>query len=492
MTEGPELFIIFLTQKGQALCDIFQHRAPVPSVSFFGKKRRFPLRYFAENIKSLWPGRELCGIIARMRFEKIRNYMFYIGRRLFVGAKFYGRKFAKWVLISITAGLCCGLVGAAFYLAVHFATGVREERHWLIFLLPAAGLVIVLLYRGLHLSGRGTNAMIDSIHTGEQIPLRLVPVIFVSTLLTHLCGGSAGREGAALQLGGSIGCKVSMLYHLDEKDRRIATLCGMSAVFAALFGTPLTAVIFALEVISVGVLYYAALVPCLIASLTAYGISISVGMIPSAYTVTAEPLSILMMIRVIVLAMICAAVSILFCESMHITAHLAGRLVKNQYLRAAVGGAVILLLTVLLRTDMYNGAGDAVIRTAIETGSAPAIGFLLKIVFTAITLGCGFRGGEIVPSFFIGACVGCTMGPLLGIPAGFAASIGLIAMFCGAFNSPLAAIVLSVELFGAPGLLYYAAASAIAYMLSGYFGIYESQKILYSKVRAEFIDRNAK
>ena len=412
--------------------------------------------------------------------------------RIVVGGKFYGRKFAKWILISAAVGAACGFVGFCFYAAVRFGTRMRTTHSRLVFLLPLAGALIVMFYRGARVYGKGTNDILDSIHNGDQIPLRLVPVIFIATFLTHLCGGSAGREGAALQIGGGLGCETAKLIRLDEKDRRVATLCGMSAVFAALFGTPLTATIFALEVISVGVLYYAALVPCLISSLCAYGISTALGMTPVAFTVEAAGLSVAMIIRIAVLAMICAAVSIVFCEAMHLTAKWSEKLIPNPYVKAPVGGAIILVLTLLLRTNAYNGAGDIVIANAIELGTAPAAGFILKIVFTAVTLGCSFKGGEIVPSFFVGACLGCTAGPLLGIPAGFAASVGLVAMFCGAFNCPLASIILSVELFGADGILYYALAAAISYMLSGYFGIYQSQKIMYSKVRAEFIDRKAK
>lgn len=404
----------------------------------------------------------------------------------------YFRTFYRWVLVSVATGVVCGLVGSAFHLTVDWVTSVRMANPWLIFLLPVGGLVIAAIYRVSKMEGEGTNGIIDSIHDGAKVHIRLVPVIFVSTAITHLVGGSAGREGAALQIGGGIGYRVGRLLKLDDKDMRLVTLCGMSAVFAALFGTPLTATIFALEVISVGILYYSGFIPCLVASVTAYGISRLVGIAPMRYAVALEPLEVMMLIKVCILAVICALVSIVFCVAMHQTERFASAKIKNIYLRAALGGVIVIALTLIVGTDCYNGIGTDTIARALGEGEAPGWGFFWKIVFTAITIGFGFKGGEIVPTMFIGAALGCTAGPLLGIPPQFAASIGLVAVFCGAVNCPIASIILSVELFGSGELLYFALACGIAYMLSGYFGLYSSQKIMYSKTRAEFINRYAK
>lgn len=404
----------------------------------------------------------------------------------------YFRTFYRWVLVSVATGVVCGLVGSAFHLTVDWVTSVRMANPWLIFLLPVGGLVIAAIYRVSKMEGEGTNGIIDSIHDGAKVHIRLVPVIFVSTAITHLVGGSAGREGAALQIGGGIGYRVGRLLKLDDKDMRLVTLCGMSAVFAALFGTPLTATIFALEVISVGILYYSGFIPCLVASVTAYGISRLVGIAPMRYAVALEPLEVMMLIKVCILAVICALVSIVFCVAMHQTERFASAKIKNIYLRAALGGVIVIALTLIVGTDCYNGIGTDTIARALGEGEAPGWGFFWKIVFTAVTIGFGFKGGEIVPTMFIGAALGCTAGPLLGIPPQFAAAIGLVAVFCGAVNCPIASIILSVELFGSGELLYFALACGIAYMLSGYFGLYSSQKIMYSKTRAEFINRYAK
>ncbi len=409
-----------------------------------------------------------------------------------ISAGRYFRTFYRWVLLSVVTGLVCGIVGSAFHLTVDKATEIRLDNPWLIFLLPAGGVLIAFIYRVSHMEGEGTNGIIDSIHDGGRVHIRLVPVIFISTAITHLVGGSAGREGAALQIGGGIGYRVGRMLKLDDKDMRLVTLCGMSAVFAALFGTPLTATIFALEVISVGVLYYSGLIPCLVASVTAYGVSRLFGIAPMRYTVLLEPLEVGLLVRVCILAVACAVVSMVFCIVMHKTEQFASTKIKNGYLRTAVGGVIVIALTLIAGSDSYNGTGTDVIASALGEGKAPTWGFLWKIVFTAVTIGFGFKGGEIVPTMFIGAVLGCTVGPLLGIPAQFAAAIALVAVFCGAVNCPIASIILSVELFGSGELLYFALACGISYMLSGYFGLYSSQKIMYSKTRAEFINRYAK
>ena len=400
--------------------------------------------------------------------------------------------FLKWLLIALVTGAVGGAVGSMFHVSVQWAAQLRAVYPWLLWLLPAGGILITAMYRLSRMENENTNAIIDSIHFGDDVPLLLVPCIYFATVITHLFGGSAGREGAALQIGGSLGCYIGRLIRLDAKDMRIATLCGMSAVFSALFGTPLTATVFALEVISVGVFYYSALVPCTVAAVTAYGVSTAAGIPPTHFAVAAAALQPEMLLRVAILAILCSVMSILFCITMHGTEHALARRIPNGYLRIVLGGAAVVGLTLLVGSTDYNGAGMEIISAAIEQGKAAPGAFLLKLVFTAITIGCGFKGGEVVPTFFIGATLGCVAGPLLGIPAGFAAALGLVCVFCGAVNCPIASIILSVELFGASALIYFALACGIAYMLSGYFGLYSSQKILYSKLRAEFIDVHAK
>ena len=402
--------------------------------------------------------------------------------------KLYIRALAKWLALAVVTGLACGTIGSAFHIGVHHATALREAHPWLLYCLPLAGLVIVGFYKLTKTEGQGTNDIIDEVHFGRGLSLLLLPAIFVGTVLTHLCGGSAGREGAALQMGGTIGYHTGHLFHLDDRDLRTATMAGMAAFFAALFGTPLTATVFAIVVISVGVMYHAALIPCLTASLVAYGMSLLMGVEPTRFTVAAPELELWMLLRVAALAALCALVSILFCNVIHFAEHQMKERLPNAWVRVAVGGIVIVVLTLVCGTTDYNGAGMEVITAAVEQGTAHPAAFLLKLLFTAVTLSAGFKGGEVVPSFFVGATFGCVVGPLLGIPAGFAAALGLVAVFCGAVNCPIASIFLSVELFGDGGLLYFALACGISYMLSGYNGLYSSQTILYSKLKAQYIN----
>lgn len=410
--------------------------------------------------------------------ERLKERVAHIGQ--------YAVTLLKWMVLGGVIGLVGGIIGSLFHIGVDTATQMRLAHPWVLYLMPVGGLAIVGLYRLTKTEGKGTNDIIASVHFGEQVPGLLVPVIFVSTVITHLCGGSAGREGAALQIGGGIGYQAGRLLRLGEKDLPLATLCGMSGVFAALFGTPLTATVFALEVISVGVLYYAGLVPCLTAALTGYLVSVLMGVPPTRFTVTVPGLEVRTMLLVMVLALLCAVVSILFCRGLHGVEHLLKRTLKNPYLRVAVGAVVLIGLTLLTNGD-YNGAGMEVIGRAI-VGQADPWAWVWKLLFTAITIGCGFKGGEVVPSFFVGAAFGCVAAGWLGLPAGFGAAMGLVSVFCGAVNCPLASIILSVELFGSGDLLYFAMACSISYLISGYCGLYSSQTILYSKLRAEFIN----
>ena len=317
--------------------------------------------------------------------DRLKERMAHIG--LYVAA------LLKWMAVGALVGGVGGFVGAAFHLGVSYATVVRQAHPWILYLLPVGGVVIAGLYKLCRLEGKGTNAVIESVHFGKSVPTLLVPLIFVATVITHLLGGSAGREGAALQIGGGIGYRTGTLLRLGEKDLPLATLCGMSGVFAALFGTPLTATVFALEVISVGVLYYAGLLPCITASLTGYYIATVMGVEPTRFAVAMPELNWPTLGLVTALAVGCALVSILFCRGLHITEHLAERWLKNSFLRAAVGGLIIVLATLALGTTDYNGAGMDVIQRAVEQGQADGWAWLLKLAFTAVTIGCGFKGG---------------------------------------------------------------------------------------------------
>lgn len=405
----------------------------------------------------------------------------------------YVAVFFKWLVLSLATAAVCGGAGCLFHLLVEKATELREVHGFILYFLPLGGVIIAALYHLFKLEKiDGTNYVINSIRKDGSVPFTMAPGILIATVITHLCGGSAGREGAALQLGGSLGSSLGKLFRLDDKDMHVIVLCGMSAVFTALFGTPLTAVIFVMEVISVGVFYYSAIMPCVFSSVFTYLITVILNMHPVSYKLVTVPLvTPLSLLQSIGLGVIFAMGSILLCLSFSKGEYLLHKVIKNDYIRTVAGGAAIIGLSLLLGTD-YNGSGMGIVDNAILKGEARPEAFILKILFTVITLGCGYKGGEIVPTFFVGATLGCTVAPVFGMDAGFGAALGLVGLFCGATNAPLASIMLSVELFGVEGLPFYAIICSTCFMLSGYYSLYKSQIIVYDKLKAIFINRKTK
>ena len=399
----------------------------------------------------------------------------------------------RWTFFSIITGLFVGAISTLFAFCLREVTGFRTEHTWLILLLPVAGLLIVFLYQiSQFKEDKGTNLVLTTLHAKTQIPFRMAPLIFVSTIITHLFGGSAGREGAALQLGGSLGQKLGKIFRFDEKDQRIVVMCGMSAAFSAIFGTPIAASVFSMEVASIGVMYYAALVPCVFSSLTASLFAVSMGIGPDVFTLVQIPeFQILPACKVIGLGLCCAVVSALFCISLHSAGDFYKKYLKNPYIRILVSSAIIILLTILLQTSDYMGAGVPVIERAMEGIVSPPA-FLLKILFTALTLAAGFKGGEIVPSFFIGATFGCLFGQLCGISPSLCAAVGMMAVFCGVTNCPITSLLISFELFGYQAVPYFLIGVSVSYLMSGYYSLYHDQKIIYSKYKTEYINRNTK
>lgn len=401
--------------------------------------------------------------------------------------------FLKWVFIALITGAIGGAIGGLFRFCVDIATQTRNAYEFLIFFLPLGGVIIVFLYKLARLSSDAdTNLVINSVRSEDRVPMILAPVIFLSTIITHLFGGSAGREGAALQLGGCIGEQVGDLFKLDEKDMHICILCGMSGLFSALFGTPLTATIFAMEVISVGIFYYSAFVPCIVSSLVSFYITSMMGLKPISYKLTNVPqVDMWSVIKVGLVGVGCAVFGIIFCLLLRWSHKYSEKFIKNAYLRVIVGGVLIVLLTMLLGTR-YNGIGEDVIHSAFTYGDIKWYDPFFKILFTAITIGFGYKGGEIIPTMFIGATFGYVVGSFIGLDPTFAAAVGMVALFCAVVNCPMASLALSVELFSGGSIILFAVALAVSFMLSGYYGLYHGQKIVYSKRRARFVDRNAK
>lgn len=405
----------------------------------------------------------------------------------------YVKVFLKWTLLAVLVGLVGGVVGSFFHMAVDYATELRAEHTWLIFLLPIGGLTIAGLYALCKKSGKiDTNRVFESVRTDEKVPFVMAPLIFVSTTITHLLGGSAGREGAALQLGGSLGYRLGKCFRLNSRDLHIIVMAGMSSVFAALFGTPLAAMFFSLEVTSVGVMYYAALLPCAVAALVGAKVALLFGISPVRFgEAIMQSASVSVVIKAVILAVLCALVCMLFCMAIKKSEHYAEKWFPNKYLRAVVGAVVIVLLTLLVGHQDYNGAGMHIISNAMA-GSARPEAFMLKIIFTAITISAGFKGGEIVPTFFIGSTFGCVLGGVLGLDPSFGAALGFVALFCGVVNCPVASVMLAVEVFGIDSILVFAVVCGVTYMMSGYCSLYSSQKIMYSKLEARYINQNTK
>lgn len=398
--------------------------------------------------------------------------------------------FVKWVVFALIVGAVVGLCGSVFCITLGYVTDMRGQYPWLLFLLPFGGLAIVGMYKLCkNENDRGTNLVISAIHSGDELPFRMAPLIFLSTILTHMLGGSAGREGAALQVGGSIGNTIGHLFHFDLKDKQVMIMCGMSAAFAAMFGTPMAAAIFSMEMVSVGVMYYNALVPCVISALAAHGIALQLGIESERFLLEKIPaFNITTSIQISILAVLCAVVSIAFCILLRKVEKLYQYLFENPFIRSFAGGCLVILLTLLVGSQIYNGSGMNIIEQCMQ-GKVRPEAFLLKMIFTAITIGAGYKGGEIVPSFCIGAAFGCLFGNLCGLSPSLCAAVGMSSVFCGVTNCPITSLLISFELFGYEGMPYYLLSIAFSYMLSGYFGLYHSQKILYSKYKSNYVNR---
>ena len=373
-------------------------------------------------------------------------------------------------------------------------TQICHKKYLKITLLVIIAIILVgtfvFLYQKFGREDGGTNQVLSTIRSQDDVPFRSAPLIFVSTILTHLVGASAGREGAAIQLGGSIGNQLGSWFRLDEEDRHVMVMCGMSAAFSAVFGTPMAAAVFAMEVVSVGVMYYAALLPCVIASIIAAEFATGVGLNPETFPVARIPqLSLESGLKMAVIAAGCGLLSILFCVALKAVSGIYGKYLKNPYLRVCVAGCLVIGITMLLGTGDYMGAGNELIAKAVEQGKARPLDFLWKMILTAITMRAGYRGGEIVPAFSVGATFGCVAGGLLGFSPEVAAAASMVALFCGVTNCPITAMLISFELFGFSGAAYYLIAISISYALSGYYSLYKDQTIVYSKYKARYINK---
>ena len=403
----------------------------------------------------------------------------------------------RWVVLAGAAAALIGSACAGFLWALERATVAQWQHPWLVWLLPVAGVPIVLVYR---LYGRGSdggnNLIMDEIHApGGGVPLRMAPLVLVATVVTHLFGGSAGREGTAVQIGGSVAYNVARRLRLGATDVRTLLRVGMAAGFGGVFGTPLAGALFALEVVAIGRISYAALFPCLVAGVVGDWACRVWGIHHTAYRVAVTPMAFDWMTagKIALAAVAFGLASVAFAEMTHGLTTLWKKLIRRDWLRPVAGGLVVIGLTFALGSRDYLGLGVAPppgghvsIVTAFSPGGSDGLSFAWKIIFTAVTLSCGFKGGEVTPLFFIGATLGNTLAWLLHAPTDLFAALGFVAVFAGATNTPLACTIMAVELFGGGHVVYYAIACFVAYLFSGHSGVYLSQRLGVGK--GELID----
>lgn len=418
----------------------------------------------------------------------------------------------KWLSICVPLGLLVGSSVAFFLWSLDRVTEIQWQYPWLLYLLPAAGIVSGLMYRYLgQNSEAGNNLVMDQIHEpGGGVPARMASLVLLGTLITHLFGGSAGREGTAVQMGGSIASTLGRWLNLSPADVRILLMCGVAAGFGAVFGTPLTGAIFALEILSIGRVNYRSLIPCLMASVigdqvyNAWGVGHTHYQLVFANAIDvsiddAPSLSWLLSGKVALAALLFGLASVLFAELTHFLNRMFKRFIAVSWLRPAVGGCIVIALVWLVDSRDYLGLGvmtnpatpDAVsIQSCFQVGGAAWLSWWWKILFTAVTVASGFKGGEVTPLFFVGAALGNVLGVLLGAPVDLMAGLGFAAVFAGATNTPLACTIMAIELFapyssgimGSGFVVYAAIACFVSYLISGHSSIYKSQRIAELKI----------
>lgn len=383
------------------------------------------------------------------------------------------------LFVASVIGLLSGTASAAFLNALDFLTETRLKNPWLLYLLPWAGILIAFVYsRYGKNSEAGNNLLIDEIHDPKKIvPLRMAPFVFIGTLVTHLFGGSAGREGTAVQMGGTLADQVNKLFGFSSEKRKIYLIAGIAGGFSSVFGTPLAGCVFGLEVLAIGHLRYHALLPSLLSAVIAHYACLSWGVIHTQYFITSVPdLTAFNILWTLVAGGCFGLCSYIFSWSSH---HLT-RLLKNAFqsplVRAFLGGLTIILAAEILSTDRYLGLGIPIISESFQ-GPVPAYDFIFKIFFTVVTLSSGFKGGEVTPLFFIGATLGNALAWILPLPVNLLAGMGFVAVFAGAANTPLACTLMAMELFGSQSAVYMALACIMSYVLSGQTGIYHAQRI---------------
>ena len=395
------------------------------------------------------------------------------------------RTLGKWVLLGGAVGIMAGSASAVFLISLDWATQFRVAHPQIILALPVAGVLIAWGYRRFAgIAAQGNNLIIEEIHINQRdVPLRMAPLILLGTIITHLFGGSAGREGTALQMGASLADAVRRVLKINRHDRRLMLMAGISGGFGSVFGTPVAGFVFGMEVQHVGQIRYDGIVPCLVAALIGDWVTRALGVSHAQYPQIADfGIDPLLMLKVILAGGLCGLTSLVFVELVHAIKFFAGKL-QYFWLRPVLGGLALLALTGLLGTQDYLGLSLPLIQRSVHTelNEWQAFAFLFKLIFTVITLGTGFLGGEVTPLFVIGATLGHSLGHVLRVDPAWMAMLGFVAVFAGASNTPLACMLMGLELFGGGSPIYFVLICVMAYVCSGHRGIYSTQRIHMGK-----------
>ena len=388
------------------------------------------------------------------------------------------KNFIKWFLLSVLSGIIVGIVISFFLKSLQLATSIRKANPIIIALLPFGGALVSYLYLKYGKdSSKGNNLIIERINKGEaDIPFRMAPLVFFGTFITHLFGGSAGREGTGVQIGASITSKLSKLLNLNKKDTTIIIISGVSSGFGVVFGTPIAGTIFGLEVSTIGKMRYEAIIPCLISSYIGNFIARLLKVQHTHYPMEVVSSSdYTIFYKVILCSILFGIVSKLFSELTHYLKQYFTQLIPKPYIKSFVGGCIVILIALVLQTQMYLGLSLDLLKHSFEN-SVVGYTFIFKLILTSITLSTGFQGGEVTPLFVIGATLGSFLAPIINLPISFLAGLGMIAVFCGGTKTPLASFAMGLELFGGGNIKYIFITCVISYVFAGKSGIYSSQE----------------